>query len=234
MSAVEEMIADKLARFRRDSLARDLHDLAWFASRPFDEPLVRKLLVLKVWVDVVDDSLGERPFDAEDVLRERSPREFEREAIGYVTTPVDIPGWIRRVRERFVFLCDLDEEEQLISRCSKGEEWLVRRQIEDLAHELDAPKPPSEPWSTAVDHFANEKNLLSAAESRLEALEQERSELLERIKQLRMLITTALAEKMSALMTVDYLEERAARSDRGKYERALAKVRDVEPDEGDR
>ena len=47
------------------------------------------------------------------------------------------------------------------------------------------------------------------------------------------LITTALAEKMSALMTVDYLEERAARGDRGKFDRAMAKVRDAEPDEGD-
>jgi len=47
------------------------------------------------------------------------------------------------------------------------------------------------------------------------------------------LITTALAEKMSALTTVDYLEGRAARGDRGKFERAMAKVRDAEPDEGD-
>lgn len=47
------------------------------------------------------------------------------------------------------------------------------------------------------------------------------------------LITTALAEKMSALMTVDYLEERAARGDRAKFERAMGKVRDVEPDERD-
>jgi predicted nucleotidyltransferase component of viral defense system len=132
MSRAEEMIAEKLARFRRDSLARDLYDLAWFASRPFDESLVRRLLVLKVWVDVVDDSLGERPFDPEEVLRERHPREFEREAIGYLTAPVDIPGWIARVRERFIFLRDLDDEEQLISRCSKAEEWLVRRQIEGL------------------------------------------------------------------------------------------------------
>ena len=31
------------------------------------------------------------------------------------------------------------------------------------------------------------------------------------------LITTALAEKMSALMTVDYLQEHAARGDRGKF-----------------
>ncbi len=48
------------------------------------------------------------------------------------------------------------------------------------------------------------------------------------------LITTALAEKMSALMTVDYLQERAARGDRGRFERAMAKVPDVEPDERDK
>lgn len=47
------------------------------------------------------------------------------------------------------------------------------------------------------------------------------------------LISTALAEKMSALMTVDYLEERAARGDRAKFERAMGKVRDTEPDESD-
>jgi post-segregation antitoxin (ccd killing protein) len=47
------------------------------------------------------------------------------------------------------------------------------------------------------------------------------------------LITTALAEKMSALMTVDYLEERAARGDRSKFERAMGRVRDTKPDEGD-
>ncbi len=47
------------------------------------------------------------------------------------------------------------------------------------------------------------------------------------------LITTALAGKMSALMTVDYLKERAARGDRAKFERVMGKVRDVEPDEED-
>ena len=46
-------------------------------------------------------------------------------------------------------------------------------------------------------------------------------------------IATALAEKMSALMTVEYLKERGARGDRAEYEAVLAKVLDVEPDEGD-
>jgi hypothetical protein len=47
------------------------------------------------------------------------------------------------------------------------------------------------------------------------------------------LITTALAEKISALMTVEYLGERATRGDREKFERAMSNVRDTEPDEGD-
>lgn len=47
------------------------------------------------------------------------------------------------------------------------------------------------------------------------------------------LITTALAEKMSALMTVDYLRERGALGSREAYDAVLAKVRDMEPDAGD-
>jgi hypothetical protein len=46
-------------------------------------------------------------------------------------------------------------------------------------------------------------------------------------------ITTALAEKMSALMASDYLEERARRGSRQKFEQAMAKVKDVEPDKKD-
>ena len=47
------------------------------------------------------------------------------------------------------------------------------------------------------------------------------------------LITSALGEKMAALMTVEYLEERAARGDRAKFDRVMGKVRDVEPEPGD-
>jgi hypothetical protein len=47
-------------------------------------------------------------------------------------------------------------------------------------------------------------------------------------------ISTALAEKLSALLTVEYLEERGRRGDRAAFDRVLAKVRDVEPDEDDR
>jgi hypothetical protein len=48
------------------------------------------------------------------------------------------------------------------------------------------------------------------------------------------LVATALAEKMSALMTADYLETRARRGSRARFLAALARVADVEPDPWDR
>jgi predicted transcriptional regulator len=48
------------------------------------------------------------------------------------------------------------------------------------------------------------------------------------------LITSAVAEKMSALMTEEYLAVRAKRASRSRFEAVLAKVPDVEPEEFDR
>ena len=47
-------------------------------------------------------------------------------------------------------------------------------------------------------------------------------------------VATAVAEKMAALMTEDYLQARAQRGSRTKYEAALARVPDTEPEEKDR
>ena len=43
------------------------------------------------------------------------------------------------------------------------------------------------------------------------------------------LITVALAEKISALMTEDYLGKRARRGSRAKFKEAMAKVTDIKP-----
>lgn len=47
-------------------------------------------------------------------------------------------------------------------------------------------------------------------------------------------ISTALAEKLSALMTEEYLAERAKRGSREKFLHALDQVPDTEPSEEDR
>jgi len=47
-------------------------------------------------------------------------------------------------------------------------------------------------------------------------------------------VTTAVAEKISALDTEGYLKIRAGRASRNKFEAALTKVPDVEPAENDK
>ena len=47
-------------------------------------------------------------------------------------------------------------------------------------------------------------------------------------------ISTAAAEKLASLMTVDYLVERAKRGSREKFEAAMASLPNAEPDDHDR
>jgi hypothetical protein len=48
------------------------------------------------------------------------------------------------------------------------------------------------------------------------------------------LVATALAEKISALAADEYLQNRAARGNRRKFDRALDKVKKLGPDADDR
>lgn len=47
------------------------------------------------------------------------------------------------------------------------------------------------------------------------------------------IVTLALAEKMSALMTEEYLGKRAKRGSKKKFLRAMRKVADIEPEAHD-
>lgn len=48
------------------------------------------------------------------------------------------------------------------------------------------------------------------------------------------LAASALTEKVAALLTNDYLTQRAQRGSRRSFEQALAKIKDIEPDSTDR
>ena len=48
------------------------------------------------------------------------------------------------------------------------------------------------------------------------------------------LVNSAVAEKMATLMTVEYLQERSKRGSRKKFEAALAKIPNIEPESFDR
>ena len=47
-------------------------------------------------------------------------------------------------------------------------------------------------------------------------------------------VATALAEKMSALITEKYLSERAEKGSKKKFKAVLSKVKDIEPDTSDK
>jgi hypothetical protein len=48
------------------------------------------------------------------------------------------------------------------------------------------------------------------------------------------LVSTAVAEKLAALLTAEYLEQRGRRGSRRRYEGVLSKVPESEPEERDR
>lgn len=47
-------------------------------------------------------------------------------------------------------------------------------------------------------------------------------------------ISTAVAEKLTALMTAEYLGERARRGERARFDNVLAKIPDAQPEAADR
>jgi len=47
--ALPEILAEKIRACYQRNKARDIYDLGMFATRPLDQPLIRRLLVLKLW-----------------------------------------------------------------------------------------------------------------------------------------------------------------------------------------
>lgn len=130
----EEAVAEKLARYRRVSLARDLYDLQWFAmAGAMDEPLVRRLWVLKVYRDVVVDGRGTKPVHPDDILHERTADEFHPEDIGYLTKPVRTDKWISTVRTRYAFLAELTSDERRWVQCNERERYEVETALASLS-----------------------------------------------------------------------------------------------------
>lgn len=120
---ITESAAEKLARYARVPLARDLYDLCWYGSGVLDEPAIRRMWVQKVYGDVVIDDRWKRPFDPQAILEPRPAASIDDESIGFLTHPADIVKWERDFRARYAFLADLDEEDLTWASCSARERY---------------------------------------------------------------------------------------------------------------
>src|SRR5437867_12294106 len=63
--ALPEIIAEKIRACYQRNKARDIYDLGTFATRPLDQPLIRRLVVLKLWQarDTFDPEILMRKFE---------------------------------------------------------------------------------------------------------------------------------------------------------------------------
>lgn len=128
--ALEESLAEKLAAWRRRRKIRDLYDLFLFGRGGLNEELIKRLLVLKVWHDVVDDGLGTSPFDPAEIIADIDVTKLPSEDIGLLTQPVEPERWLAKVRERFAFVVNLDDEERRVSACNPGDRYAVSQFVE--------------------------------------------------------------------------------------------------------
>jgi len=130
--ALEESLSEKLAAWRRRRKIRDLYDLDLFGRRTLNEPLIRRLLVLKVWHDVVEDGLGTKPFDPNEIVDEVEIRRLPSEDIGLLTQPVDPAAWLARVRVRYRFVTELDDVEIGVTACNQRDRYAVSQLVKEL------------------------------------------------------------------------------------------------------
>lgn len=131
--AFEEVLAEKLAAWRRRRKIRDLYDLYWFGQGALNEVLVRRVLVLKVWHDVVDDGLGLGPFDGAVIVEDFDVDKLPTENIGLLTQSVEPRRWLEIVRDRYKFVAQLDPVEIEVARCNPGDRSLVLRLTKTLS-----------------------------------------------------------------------------------------------------
>lgn len=127
--ALEESLSEKLAAWRRRRKLRDLYDLDLFGRGSLDELLIRRLLVLKIWHDVVNDGLGTRPFDPQEIVADADARSLPPEDVGLLTRPVEPEVWLTNVRARYLFVTALDDVEQRVARCNPGDRYEVSQLV---------------------------------------------------------------------------------------------------------
>lgn len=148
---MEENLAEKISRLNRTTTARDMYDLAWIAAHHhdiggIDRDLVRRLAVLKIWVDANGVSTGSAvwkpshepaPFDPDRWLRQRDASEFDLGDIGALAVPTPSTTELSEaVRKGYGFLGDLDAIELQLAAARGQDRPLALKLLGELPDAL--------------------------------------------------------------------------------------------------
>lgn len=144
---LEENMAEKIARLNRTSTARDMYDLNWLLetksiSTTIDKKLLKRLVVLKIWVDSYGMHYGNifwhpahepSVFDPDRWLNDRKPKDVDAEDIGTLAVPAPTPeDLIKRLKTNYGFLAELDEMERTIAKSNQKDRGLVIQALTEL------------------------------------------------------------------------------------------------------
>ena len=147
---LEENIAEKIARLNRTTTARDMYDLSWIMktnviARTLDTCLIRRLAVLKIWVDANGIHGGNsfwkqghdsRAFDPDRWLQKRNIDDFDTNDIGALVVPSpSFEELSATISKTYAFLLDLDENEKIISNNHGGDRPLALKMLRSLPGE---------------------------------------------------------------------------------------------------
>jgi len=130
---LNEIIAEKIRACYQRSTVRDLHDLYFFSRRPFNNKLIRLLVVLKFW-DVHD------MFNPVQFLRSVSQGNYNWHDLNRLIRKdafVDPQVIIKGIGDRFSFLQQLDDDEQLlINDAKKHKQLKLQNSLVEIARRL--------------------------------------------------------------------------------------------------
>ena len=145
---LEENVAEKISRLNRATPARDMYDLRWVVKHllrtNLDSALIRRLAVLKVWVDTHGVTAGAgdcdwQPahqggeFDPARWLRVRTDSEYDEEDIGTLAVPAPrLAELSADVTAGYAFLAQLDPDEQIAARAEEKDRTTVLRMLGEL------------------------------------------------------------------------------------------------------
>ena len=141
--SLEEILAEKIARLARTSTARDAYDLLWAATTHphsgFDRAQVRRLAVLKVWVDnhgLADTwrpAIGPKPFVPDEWLSPR-PGRWDSEEIGQLAhPPPSLADLETEIFRNYAWLADLTEQEAMFARADAGDRGAIIEALRNVA-----------------------------------------------------------------------------------------------------